>query len=46
VDEGGNGTIDEPRRYELIRQPRPINDRAFEIEVLDPGAAAFCFTFG
>ncbi len=32
--------------YPLIRQPGPIRDRQFEIEFLDAGADAFCFTFG
>jgi hypothetical protein len=30
----------------LIRQPGPIRDRRFEIEFLDAGVEAFCFTFG
>ena len=46
VDEQGNGTITEPRMYQLIRQPQPIVDRLFEIEFLDEGAEAFDFTFG
>ncbi len=46
VDEQGNGTVSEQRLYQLIRQPQPIGDRQFEIEFLDPGAAAFAFTFG
>jgi thiol-disulfide isomerase/thioredoxin len=46
VDDQGNGTAKEPRLYQLIRQPKPIEDRLFEIEFLDPGAQAFCFTFG
>ena len=46
VDEQGNGTVTEQRLYQLIRQPKPITDRRFEIEFLDPGAAAFAFTFG
>jgi hypothetical protein len=46
VDEQGNGTIVEPRMYQLIRQGKPIADRQFEIEFLDPGAQAFAFTFG
>jgi thiol-disulfide isomerase/thioredoxin len=46
VDAQGNGTVTEPRLYQLLRQPRPIVDRAFEIEFLDPGADALCFTFG
>jgi hypothetical protein len=32
--------------YQLIRQQGPIRDRRFEIEFLDSGAEAFCFTFG
>ena len=46
VDERGNGTLDEQRLYQLVRQPPPIGDRSFEIEFLDPGAEAFSFTFG
>ncbi len=46
VDEQGNGTISEPRMYQLIRQPKPIGDRDFTINFLDPGTEAFCFTFG
>ncbi len=29
-----------------IRQPKPITDRQFEIEFLDPGVETFAFTFG
>jgi len=46
VDEQGNGTVSQQRLYQLIRQPGPITYRQFEIEFLDPGAEAFCFTFG
>ncbi len=46
VDEAGRGTLAEPRMYQLIRQPGSIGDRQVEIELLDPGAEAFCFTFG
>jgi thiol-disulfide isomerase/thioredoxin len=46
VDENGNGTVREQRVYQLIRQPRPIVDRLFEIEFLDPGVEAYAFTFG
>jgi Thioredoxin like C-terminal domain len=46
VDQQGNGTVIEPRLYQLIRQPAPIADRDFEIEFLDPGAEVFSFTFG
>ena len=46
IDEQGNGIATEQRLYQLIRQPKPINDRQFEIEFLDPGMEAFSFTFG
>ena len=46
VDEQGKGTVDEQRLYQLIRQPKPVADRLFEIEYLDSGAEAYCFTFG
>ena len=34
------------RMYQLIRQKGRARDRLFEIEILDPGAQAFSFTFG
>jgi thiol-disulfide isomerase/thioredoxin len=46
VDDQGNGTATEQRLYQLIRQPKPIAERQFEIEYLDAGAEAFAFTFG
>ncbi len=46
VDGVGNGTVIQPRLYQLIRQPQPISDRQFQIEFLDPGVEAFDFTFG
>ena len=46
VDHDGNGVVTAPRLYQLIRQNGPITDRLFEIEFLDVGAAALCFTFG
>jgi thiol-disulfide isomerase/thioredoxin len=46
VDEQGMGTIVEQRLYQLVRQPMPVVERQFEIEFLDPGAAAYAFTFG
>jgi thiol-disulfide isomerase/thioredoxin len=46
IDDQGNGTVMEPRMYQLIRQQDPIIDRQFEIEFLDSGAEAFSFTFG
>ena len=46
VDDQGLGTVSEQRLYQLIRQPKPITDRLFEIEFFDPGVEAFAFTFG
>jgi thiol-disulfide isomerase/thioredoxin len=46
VDEQGYGTVTEPRLYQLVRQPKPIADRLFEIEFLEPGVEAYVFTFG
>ncbi|HEX8118294.1 MAG TPA: hypothetical protein VF521_13545, partial [Pyrinomonadaceae bacterium] len=46
VDERGDGVITDQRLYQLIRQPKPIEARRFEIEFLDAGAEAFAFTFG
>jgi thiol-disulfide isomerase/thioredoxin len=46
VDDQGNGKVTEQRLYQLIRQPKPIADRLFEIEFLDSGVEAFAFTFG
>jgi thiol-disulfide isomerase/thioredoxin len=46
IDEGGNGVAVEQRLYQLIRQPRPIVERQFEIEFLDAGVETFAFTFG
>jgi thiol-disulfide isomerase/thioredoxin len=46
VDPDGEGRVQEPRLYQLIRQTRPVVDRTFEIEFLDPGVRAYVFTFG
>jgi hypothetical protein len=46
IDAQGNGTATQQRLYQLIRQPKPIADRQFEIEFLDPDVEAFAFTFG
>jgi thiol-disulfide isomerase/thioredoxin len=46
VDDQGNGTLTQPRLYQLIRQPGPISDRTFEATFLDPGVQAYAFTFG
>ena len=45
-DEQGDGTATEQRLYQLIRQPKPIADRQFQIEFIDSGVETFAFTFG
>ncbi len=46
VDGQGNGSVTQPRLYQLIRQPQPIVDRQFDIQFVDPGVEAYDFTFG
>jgi thiol-disulfide isomerase/thioredoxin len=46
VDDQGNGTLTQPRLYQLVRQPGPVSERTFEITFLDPGVQAYSFTFG
>jgi hypothetical protein len=46
VDSAGRGTVAQQGVYQLIRQPGPVADRTFEITFVDPGAQAYCFTFG
>jgi hypothetical protein len=42
VDDQGNGSVTEQRLHQLIRQPKPIIDRRFEIEFLSHGVEAAC----
>jgi thiol-disulfide isomerase/thioredoxin len=46
IDDQGNGTVTEPRLYQLIRQRGPVSERTFEATFLDPGVHAYAFTFG
>jgi thiol-disulfide isomerase/thioredoxin len=46
IDEQGYGTAAGQRLYQLIRQPKPVAERQFEIEFLDSGVEVFAFTFG
>jgi thiol-disulfide isomerase/thioredoxin len=46
VDDQGNGTVTEPRLYQLVRQPGPVTECTFEITFLDRGVHAYAFTFG
>jgi thiol-disulfide isomerase/thioredoxin len=46
VGADGLGLVDRPRMYQLVRQARPVADRTFELQALDPGLRAYVFTFG
>ncbi|MGW6276185.1 hypothetical protein [Kribbella sp. NPDC055071] len=46
VDADGNGLLDRPRLYQLIRQTGPIADRTVEIVFHQAGVQAYAFTFG
>ena len=47
TDEQGNGTLVEPRLYQLVRERgMMIADRTFEITFLALGVEAYVFTFG
>ena len=46
VESDGRGIVKDQRTYQLVRQPGRIDDRLFEIEFLDAGVEAYCFTFG
>jgi thiol-disulfide isomerase/thioredoxin len=46
IDAHGDGTVIEPRLYQLIRQRGPVVDRTIEITFAGPGPQAYAFTFG
>ena len=46
VDEGGNGVLRDGRLYQLVREHDAVRERTLEITFLEPGAAAYVFTFG
>jgi thiol-disulfide isomerase/thioredoxin len=46
TDAAGNGTLADPRLYQLVRQPEEIADRTLEIHFAADGVEAYVFTFG
>jgi thiol-disulfide isomerase/thioredoxin len=46
VAEDGKGLLAEGRLYQLVRQHDSVRERTLEITFLEPGAAAYVFTFG
>jgi thiol-disulfide isomerase/thioredoxin len=46
VASDGRGIVTDQRTYQLIRQTGAVGERLFEVEFLDRGVEAYCFTFG
>jgi hypothetical protein len=46
LDAQGNGTLTNPRLYQLIRQLGPVSDHTLAVTFLDPGVRAYVVTFG
>jgi thiol-disulfide isomerase/thioredoxin len=46
VSTDGRGIVRDQRTHQLVRQSGQIADRTFEIEFIDAGVEAYCFTFG
>jgi len=46
VDADGRAVLRDQNTYQLIRQPGPVTERVVEVEFLEAGAEAYCFTFG
>jgi cytochrome c biogenesis protein CcdA/thiol-disulfide isomerase/thioredoxin len=46
TDADGNGVVTTQRLYQLVRASGAVSDHTFEIRFLDPGVAAYAFTFG
>ena len=46
VDADGRGTVRDQKTYQLVRRPGPIDTALVEVEFLEAGVEAYCFTFG
>ena len=46
ADADGRGTVREQKTYQLVRQPGQIDAAHVEVEFLEAGVEAYCFTFG
>jgi hypothetical protein len=46
IDAAGDGKVNETRLYQFVRQSGNVRERTFEVRFLDPGVAAYAFTFG
>jgi hypothetical protein len=46
VDEDGNGSLQDGRMYQLVRQHDAVRERTLGITFLEPAAEAYAFTFG
>jgi Thioredoxin like C-terminal domain len=46
VEEDGSGLLQHGGLYQLVRQHDAVRERTLEMMFLEPGAAAYAFTFG
>jgi thiol-disulfide isomerase/thioredoxin len=46
IDRNGNGVLGDSRLYQLVRVHDTVRERTVEVELLEPGAEAYAFTFG
>jgi hypothetical protein len=46
AEPSGEGLVDEPRMYQLVRRRGAVAPSTFEITFLDAGVRAYVFTFG
>jgi Thioredoxin like C-terminal domain len=46
VDEDGNGSLQDGRMYQLVRQHDAVREQTLGITFLEPAAEAYVFTFG
>jgi hypothetical protein len=46
VDKDGHGVLRDGRLYQLVRERNAVREKTLKITFLEPGAAAYVFTFG
>ena len=46
IDRLGEGTLTEPRLYQLVRRAGAVTDSTVDIQFLDSGVQVYAFTFG
>lgn len=46
IDSDGKGLLADGRLYQLVREDDNVRERTVEVKLVEPGAAAYVFTFG